>query len=89
MQVRIAGIAPHIDGTYEVPSPLTTRELHEIKQASGVAPFEIAQAYGNGDAAFKAVIAVIALRRAGKVAPLDLFLDSDYDKTLFEIPELE
>lgn len=89
MQITITGISPNLDGTYELPAPMTTRELHEVKTVSGIRPIEIGDAYASGDAAFKAVMAVIALRRAGKHAPIDVFLDASYEQTAFVFPGLD
>lgn len=89
MEIRIEGVAPNIDGLYELPTQLTTRELHEIKTVSGVTPAGIGEAYANGDAAFKAVIAAIAVRRAGKMVPLELLLDAPYPTAQYAFPEIE
>ncbi len=89
MEIKIEGVAPNIDGTYELPTQLTTRELHEVKTVSGVTPDGIGAAYANGDAAFKAVIAAIAVRRAGKIVPLEILLDSPYTAAAYAFPEIE
>lgn len=89
MQIKIEGVAPNIDGDYELPTKLTTRELHEIKTVSGVTPAGIGEAYANGDAAFKACIAAIAVRRAGKLVPLEILLDLPYMTVEYEFPEIE
>lgn len=54
----------------------TNRELHLIKQVSGVRAGEIAEALGAGDNDVLVALAAIAAKRAGKDVPLDMLWDA-------------
>jgi hypothetical protein len=51
---------------------LTTREWGWIKKFSGYLPLTVSAGYRGGDAELFATFALVALHRAGKVAPPDL-----------------
>lgn len=77
MKVEISGIAPHVDGSYELDwTSFTNRELHRIKLVSGVRPAEVLDAFVTGDAAFACAVAAIVCERAGKRVIEDFFLDA-------------
>ena len=77
-RLRLEGVAPHIDGEYELPpyfmDTITIGEWQEIKVASGVRRAEAWESLIQGDAAFQAALAVVFLRRVGKQLPLEILL---------------
>jgi hypothetical protein len=77
MQIVIDGVAPHVNGSYDLDwTGLTNRELNEVKRISGVRPAEMLDALVASDAAFACALAIIAARRDGKLIPEDVILDS-------------
>lgn len=61
----VQGIPPY-DGEYEVsPTGLTNRDLHTIKQISGVRAGELEEAFEAGDNDLVVAMTVITLRRNG------------------------
>lgn len=75
MQIKISGVAPHVDGVYDV-ADLTNWERHEIKRISGLRPAEYAEAIVLSDSDFAVALAVIGARRAGKLLPEDVLFHS-------------
>lgn len=72
--LTLAGVAPW-DGVYEFPDfRFTQRELHRIKQLSGIRAGELIEALDANDTAAMVGVAVVVLARTGKaVDPDDLF----------------
>lgn len=69
MGYEIKGV-PGFDGVYPLDTkeePLTLRELHLIKKVSGVRSGELEEAGDAGDSDLMVALAVVAMRRAGKV----------------------
>lgn len=89
MVVKISGVAPHVDGDYELDlASFTNRELHRIKQISGVRGAEVIDAVFAGDAAFACAVAAIVCQRAGKRVSEDFFLDAPGGVVHFDFPAL-
>src|SRR3954451_17021770 len=84
MIVEIEGV-PGFDGRYPLnlsEEPFTMWELHLIKKVSGIRAGELEEASDAGDSDLVVVLAVVAMRRAGKVRKehaiqvADLLMDS-------------
>lgn len=76
--VKISDVPP-FDGTYSLDlSTLNGRELHLIKQVSGVRGNELEEAMLAGDYDLLIALTLIAIERSGKVAPpASVLLDAD------------
>ena len=69
-QVVIQGVKPY-DGEYELDlegEPLTTLEWRWVKKISGYLPLTMHEGFSGGDPDLVCALAVIALRRNGKIA---------------------
>lgn len=76
-KLTIAGIAP-FDGDYDLDiGTFTNRELHTIKQISGVRAGEFKEATQAGDNDLLVAFTVIVLQRAGKKVEADQIWDAD------------
>lgn len=71
MRIQIDGVRPY-DGSYELDwdDELTTREWGWVKRLSGYLPLDLERA--ADDPEFACVLAVIAMRRAGKIDTAEL-----------------
>jgi hypothetical protein len=67
-RITLTGCDPY-DGTYELDleKPFDTGELNIIKTVAGVRPLELEDAFAAGDSDLMIAIAIIAMRRLGKV----------------------
>ncbi len=75
-QIIIERIEPY-DGSYELDIlSLTGRELHKIKQMSGLRRNEIGDAFAAGDTDLIVALAAIAIERRGKYVDEDLLWDT-------------
>jgi len=75
--LTIAGVPP-LDGDYDLDiSRFTNRELHTIKEISGVRAGELKAAVEAADNDLIVAFAVIVLRRAGKTVEPDQLWDAD------------
>lgn len=88
--VTVEGVPPY-DGRYEFDldgRELTVREWGWIKRFSGALPTNADEAIANSDAELMCTLAVIALRRAGKIrtedvpAVFDRIADAPYTSSL-------
>jgi hypothetical protein len=71
--ITLTNVQPY-DGRYDIDlaeAELTNREFGWIKRFAGVLPATIGDALVGGDAEFWCAVAVIALRRAGRIGPAD------------------
>lgn len=83
--VKIEGVSPAFDGEYPLDlSYFTNRELHLIKQVSGVRAGELDEALGAGDNDVFVAVALIAAKRAGKDIPVDMLWDAPHGKVTLE-----
>jgi hypothetical protein len=93
-KVTISGI-PQLNGEYplSLDGGFTHRELHTIKQVSGVRLFEVSDAIRAGDQDFFLALGKIALDRAGRGEPsayvLDLLWDSPAGSVVIDFSEDE
>jgi hypothetical protein len=70
--LKIEGVPP-LDGDYDLDiTTFTNRELHIIKQESGVRAGELEEAFSAGDNDLLVAITLIILRRAEKGEPAQL-----------------
>jgi hypothetical protein len=76
VKVIIEGLSPLADGEYEFDWDFTNRDLHEIKQISGVRAGELEEAGKAGDNDLIVAVAHIVLHRYGKDIPLDVLWDA-------------
>ena len=77
-KLKITNLPPY-DGEYEIPSAgWTNRELHFIKQTSGVRAGELEDAMRAGDMGVLVALSVVILRRAGV---LNVNIDALWDST--------
>lgn len=77
--------APPYDGEYELDLNFTNRDLHTVKQISGVRAGELDEAIRVGDLDVVVALAVNALRRAGHQVNIDILWDAEAGKiTLIE-----
>jgi hypothetical protein len=75
--IRIEGV-PQYDGEYPIDvSTLTMRELHQMKQLTGLRLFEFDSALAAGDLDVIVGLAVVSLQRAGKTVDADLIWDAE------------
>jgi hypothetical protein len=75
--IRIEGV-PQYDGEYPIDvSTLTMRELHQMKQLTGLRLFEFDSALAVGDLDVIVGLAVVSLQRAGKTVDADLIWDAE------------
>lgn len=67
-KIVIRNVTPQVNGEYELDTsqPFTNRELHLIKQQSGVRVLEMQDALRAGDSDVFVCFALIALQRAGR-----------------------
>jgi hypothetical protein len=84
-KVTIAGI-PGVDGEYllDLDDQFTNRELHLIKQLSGVRAGEVGEAFAAGDNDLIVALTLIALKRAGREVSVDLIWDAKAGGVTFE-----
>jgi hypothetical protein len=80
-QIKIEGVPPY-DGEYELDMNFTNRDLHTIKQISGVRAGDLNDALEHKDLDLVVALAVNALRRAGKPIDMDVLWDSEAGKIL-------
>lgn len=74
--IKISGIPGH-DGDYQIDASFfTNRELHKIKQLSGVRAGELQEALNAGDSDVIVAVAVIAMQRNGKAVNEDAIWDA-------------
>jgi hypothetical protein len=75
---------PPYDGEYEFDdSSFTNRELHTIKQISGVRPGEFLEAGAALDNDLVVALTIIALRRAGHTVNEDAIWDAEVGRITF------
>ena len=90
--LKIEGVS-RLDGEYPLDiTSFTNRELHLIKQESGVRAGEIEEAFGAGDNDLIVVIALIVLQREGKgqAAQIkDALWDAEAGAITFDFSDLE
>src|SRR5262245_19736101 len=75
----ISGVAP-FDGAYPLDideAPLTTLEWRWIKQLSGYLPMTITEGLAGGDPDLIVALAVIAMRRAGRITREQVLMTAD------------
>lgn len=88
MQIEISGVAPHIDGSYELNwGSFSTREQHEIRLISGIRPAEYLDATMSGDAAFAGAMAMVALQRVNKRLPEEMMFNAPAGSFKFAFPD--
>lgn len=79
MQLVITGIRPY-DGSYDFDmesEPLTTLEWRWVKKISGYLPLTLQDGFDGGDPDLIVALAVVALRRAGKIMKEQAFQAAD------------
>lgn len=90
--LKVKGVPP-LDGDYDLDiTSFTNRELHLIKQETGVRAGEIEEAFGAGDNDLLVAITLIVLQRAGKgdVAQLrDVVWDAEAGSVQFDLTDEE
>ena len=90
--LKVEGVPP-LDGEYDLDiTSFTNRELHIIKQESGVRAGELEEAFGAGDNDLLVAITLIILRREGKGEPAalrDLIWDADAGAVTFDLTDDE
>ena len=69
--------------------PFTNRELHKIKQMSGVRMGEFEDALGAADNDLLIAFTAIALKRAGRDVPDDALWDASTGAVVFVIPDTD
>lgn len=75
--IKIEGVPPW-DGDYPFDlSYFTNRELHVIKEISGIRAGELTDEFGRGNNDLIVAIAVIASKRAGREIPIDDLWDAE------------
>lgn len=73
------------DGRYEIDAEyFTNRELHQIKQISGIRAGELGEAIDAGDSDLLVALAVVALARHGKTVPVDVLWDANAGRIAIE-----
>ena len=89
---HIEGLPP-FDGDYPIDlNHFTNKELHTIKQLSGVRAGELEEALDAGDNDLILAFAVIALERSGRSMPkqaVDVLWNADFGKFTLVIPDDE
>lgn len=76
------------DGEYDLDvSRFTNRELHTVKQISGVRAGELQDALTAGDNDVLVAMAVIAAHRAGQPIPVEVIWEADAGKIAFDFTE--
>ena len=90
--LKIEGV-PSLDGEYDLDiTSFTNRELHIIKQESGVRAGELEEAFGAGDNDLLVAITLIILRREEKGEPAqlrDLIWDAEAGAVTFDLTDEE
>lgn len=86
--ISIEGIPPY-SGDYPIDFDFSNRELHTIKQISGVRAGEIVEAGLKGDNDLVIALTMIALRRTGQVVNEDLIWDAKAGKITFVADEAD
>ena len=89
MKITLTGVVPY-DGSYELDfeNELTTREWGWVKRLAGYLPLALEEASVGGDPEFACVLAVIAMRRAGKIeigevpAVFDRLIDAPFGSSV-------
>jgi hypothetical protein len=89
MKIIIKGLGPVWDGEHEFDLDLTNRDLHEIKQISGVRAGEFEEAFEAMDNDLVVAVASIVLRKHGKRAPLDVLWDAPLGAIKLDLDEAE
>lgn len=87
-KIVIEGVPPY-NGEYEIDFDFSNRELHTIKQVSGVRAGEIVEAGLKGDNDLIIALAMIALRRTGLVVDEDRIWDAQAGKITFDAVEAD
>lgn len=88
-KLTIEGLAPW-DGSYDFDeTSFTNRELHTIKNISGVRAGELGEAMGAGDNDVLIAIAAVALERNGRKVPIDDLWDAEVGKLTFDFTDVE
>ena len=82
MKFSLEGFGRQVDGEYEWPEDLTRREWRTLKQVADVRPLELQKALQVLDQDVLIAFAMVALARAGKPVPEDVFLDASGDSTI-------
>lgn len=75
MPIRIVIDLPTGERSYEVPDPMTYRELSTIKRATGLRAGEIGDALLAGDTDVVLALAVVASQRSGEPVSMDQLED--------------
>lgn len=88
--IEISGI-DGVTGSYvlDTDQPFTNRELHVIKQMSGVRLGEFDEALGAVDNDLLVAFTAVALRRSEKDVPADALWDAPAGAITFEVPKAE
>lgn len=89
MPIRIVIELPNGERSYDVPDPMTYRELSRIKSMTGYRAGEIGEALLAGDTDTVLALAVISSERAGEPVSMDQLEDLTVDKLRVEADEDE
>ena len=89
MPIRIVLVKDNGEHTYEVPEPMTYRELGKIKRITGLRGGEIGEALMAGDTDAILAITVIASERANDPVTLDDLEDMPFGSIRVEAEEDE
>jgi len=80
---------PPYNGTYDLDiGTFTGRELHTIKQISGVRAGELQDAFAAGDYDLVVALTVIVLQRAGQKVDADEIMDADVGSITIKLEEV-
>ena len=91
MSKLVIAQVPGVDGSYEFDfeeRPFTNGELHMIKTTAGVRAGEIEEAFDKGDNDMMVALALIVLKRHGKVIPHDALWDAPAGCLTFEMDDV-
>ena len=88
--LKIEGVSPLVDGSYEFDiGTFTNREMHVIKEISGVRGGEIGEALAAGDNDIVVALTAIVLKRNGKTVPVDVLWDAELGKITLDAADEE
>ena len=86
-KLKIEGI-PAYNGSYDLDvAGFTGRELHTIKEISGVRANELQDAFVAGDYDLVVAFTVITLRRAGKIVNPDEIMDAEVGSITIDVDD--